>query len=941
MAFLDGAAVPAGISNNNAWRRPRGGGRGPGLERTLRQLLGRLGGCEPTADDAVALLEFLRRGAFLVAADLFGARDRVALLQVNHEVVKLASTTEQTRIRCNVCGLAVAGADGGYPCPRCHGSLAQWSDRDVEQNRSVRRIRSGAVIPLEAGEHTAQINNDVRLELEERFKAPPSVSKVNVLACSPTLELGIDVGGLDAVVLRNIPPRPDNYAQRGGRAGRRTRVGLVVGYCRSTPHDQYFYDRPAEMISGEVPAPMLALGNRDVLTRHLNAIVFGAAEPGLAGRMVEYVSPTGQINQEVLDLLKEALREKTDAALQLAREAWSEDVLPASGLDDASLRARLVELPERVQDVIDRTSRQVMELRRPLEAYAAELRSARAGINAGELVARLLGIPTDRTVNRNDADDRSSGHPLRRFAEFGILPGYEFPTEPASLRLLGDPHEEDPITVARRFGLAQFQPEAQVFARTRRWRVYGLDLASPWNPRGPDPEWLYRKCGSCGLRYEADHPRCPRCSTDAPGQPYPGSELGGFLGVRNEAPILDEEDRYATRSLVTAQPQWDGEVVGRWSVSNGWALKLSRGEAVRWLNESRPPTEAEQRRGGFLHADGKGFLLCRECGRLLTMPEPVQNGARGRRQPRGGRNAADPYGHADTCPARGAAPRALALTTKNQAEVLRLLVPLPVGFNAEDFESWGVSLGYALRIGFRRLYMLDGPEIEFELEGPWTTGADETRHARATLSFIDPSIGGSGYLQRAADDFHRVARRAIEHLDHPNCETACYRCLKSYQNQRFHNRFAWPRIFADLEELAHEAPQSRPLQFGDLDDPGPWLESYRAGVGSPLELRFLRLFEQHGFSPAKQVPVSPVDGEPPISIADFAVPERRLAIYVDGARFHVGANLRRDTFIRDRLRKATPPWCVEELRAQDLGEGAALVQRLMGHSGISGCVGTS
>ena len=266
--------------------------------------------------------------------------------------MKLASTTEQTRIRCNVCGLAVAGADGGYPCPRCHGSLAQWSDRDVEQNRSVRRIRSGAVIPLEAGEHTAQINNDAPLELEERFKAPPSVSKVNVLACSPTLELGIDVGGLDAVVLQTYPPRPDNYAQRGGTG----RTAHTSRACRRllSKHTarSVFHDCPAEMISGEVPAPMLALGNRDVLTRHLNAIVFGAAEPGLAGRMVEVRVANRSINEEVLDLLKEALREKTDAALQLAREAWSEDVLPASGLDDASLRARLVELPERVQDVI-------------------------------------------------------------------------------------------------------------------------------------------------------------------------------------------------------------------------------------------------------------------------------------------------------------------------------------------------------------------------------------------------------------------------------------------------------------------------------------------------------------------------------------------------------------------------------------------------------------
>ena len=97
------------------------------------------------------------------------------------------------------------------------------------------------------------------------------------------------------------------------------------------------------------------------------------------------------------------------------------------------------------------------------------------------------------------------------FAEFGILPGYEFPTEPAALRLLGDPREEDPVSVNRQFGIGQFQPDAQVYARTKCWKVIGLDTASPWNPRSDGPSWTYRVCRGCSLRYRADHPRCPRC----------------------------------------------------------------------------------------------------------------------------------------------------------------------------------------------------------------------------------------------------------------------------------------------------------------------------------------------------------------------------------------------------------------------------------------------
>jgi len=224
--------------------------------------------------------------------------------------------------------------------------------------------------------------------------------------------------------------------------------------------------------------------------------------------------------------------------------------------------------------------------------------------------------------------------------------------------------------------------------------------------------------------------------------------------------------------------------------------------------------------------------------------------------------------------------------------------------------------------------MLGTNEIDFELEGPWLHSDLGRQYNLLSLAFVDPSLGGSGYLRRVADEFHLVARRTIEHLDHPDCETACYRCLKSYQNQRFHDSLRWPQVIDALEELAHVVPKSRRLETGDVEDPSPWLEAYEAGVGSPLELKFLKLFEQHGFNPQKQVPVGPSDSESPISVADFAVPERRLAIYIDGAAFHTGERYRRDRFIRRRLREADPPWTIEELRATDLGQGALLVERL-------------
>jgi Helicase conserved C-terminal domain/Domain of unknown function (DUF1998) len=921
---MDAAAVQPGIKLHNAWRRPGVGGRSPSLERIFKSLINRFGGAEPAADSLVDLLRFLQQASFVVVTELYGFRNRTRLLQVNAERVVLALPDPACRMHCNVCGTAFAGGQRNMPCPRCHGALIPWTKEEVEESRTVRRIQAEAVIPLVAKEHTAQVPNDERADIEGRFKAPADESKVNLLACSPTLEMGIDVGGLEAVILRNVPPRPDNYAQRGGRAGRRLRIGMVVGYARSTPHDQYFYNHPEEMISGEVPAPVLSLANRDVLLRHVNAIVFGASEPGLAGRMADYVSPRGEVQQAAVDALIQGLSAKSDYATVTAREAFGDSVLAAAQLHEAVLLEHLGHLPERVQDVVNRTARQVAELRQALDAFAAELIGAGAGNRAADLVARLLGLPTDRTRNRVDADDRSAGYPLRRFAEFGILPGYEFPSEPASLRLLGDPREEEPVTVTRRFGIAQFQPGAQVYARTKRWRVIGLDTASPWNPQTQGPSWMYRLCRGCGLRYGADHPQCPRCRADAPGRPIPATEYAGFIARREENIILDEEDRFATPNRVKVHPQWDGDIVARWSIGPAWGLRLSRREDIQWINEGDIPSGDELDAGiTVLHPEAKGFLLCPTCGRMLTSPAPAQNEAGGRRRAQNRRRQEDPYGHSEMCSQRGTPPIPTAIATANRGEVLRLIVPVPASGDDSEFKSWGLSLGYALQMGMRHAFMLDDSEVNFELEGPWPAG--DPNLMLISLSFIDPTLGGTGYLQRIAEEFQVVAQRSIDQLNHFGCETACYRCLKSYQNQRYHELLRWPAAMEALEILAGNPPNQRPAETGDIDDPRPWLEAYAAGVGSPLEHQFLRLFQQRGFVPQRQVPVPP---DAPISIADFAIPEARIAIYVDGAAFHIGANLRRDRLIREKLRQMTPAWIVEELRATDLSSVRTIVERL-------------
>lgn len=183
----------------------------------------------------------------------------------------------------------------------------------------------------------------------------------------------------------------------------------MVGYARRTPHDQYFFDHPEEMISGEIPAPAISLGNRYVILRHLAAIAFGAADPGLAGRMLDYVSEQGEVKAEAVNALIAAVQAQTQYALELACQAWGEVIPRECGMNDHALEAHLATLPARINDVVLRTARQVQELRGALERFSATLQGRQPGVRAADLVARLLGIPTSQRDKRSEADDVSAG----------------------------------------------------------------------------------------------------------------------------------------------------------------------------------------------------------------------------------------------------------------------------------------------------------------------------------------------------------------------------------------------------------------------------------------------------------------------------------------------------------------------------------------------------
>lgn len=904
--------LPPGVRVQTIWSIK---GQATNLQKVAEHLAERLVGLSPTADGLLSLMQALVEWQFLKAVDLYGYRGKpIQLYQLNDGMVELSIATDENRCRCTVCGRIThvprwLHTGGDLPCPHCSkGILQLWDEESVQRSRYVKRTISAASIPLRAAEHTAQVPGDRRNEIETAFKSPDEV--LNVLACSPTLELGIHVGGLEAVALRNVPPRPDNYAQRGGRAGRDERVGLVVGYTRNTPHDQYFFQHPDEMIAGAVPAPVFNLGNRDAIARHLSAIAFGLADPGVAGKMKEYVTFKGEINEEAVADLLNGLRSARDAALEIAEDAFSADVLAQTGYSRNDLAAILDDLPRRVEDAVHRTALQVRRLYDTIENWTEIGGAGGAANRAGRIINNLLGI---EDAYQSENLDVGSAYPLRRLAESGILPGYEFPVEPSTLRLLSDKDEWSTLSTARPAGLHQYQPGAPVYARGKRWKVVGLDLSSPWNPQGKEPTWNYLRCEHCDLAYDPQvSPRCPRCNQPSVGKPQPAFDYAGFIARPDDSLVSDEEDRIFSRNLVETHPSWQTDpeqpVRGRWQLPDGWLLERRQGETVVWLNEGVPDNKGMR----------VGYRLCPDCGKMIAQPVAEKPKDKGRKAPGNG-SKENALGHSENCPRKGQPLAGISLYAEAKVETLRLLFIWPG--SSEDKQAvdhltmWALTLGYALLAGAERHFALAPGDLDFLWEGLRAREVEGVFYNEGIITFIDPNVGGSGYLARMAEEFHLVAGAALHHLDHDDCESACYRCLKSYTNQRFHDRLHWPSIISTLQGLAAVTPSPITLNAADKRDPRPWFEAFQAGCDSPLEHRVLTLLQSAGVDVEQQVAIPAVQ---PFTIADFAIPEKRVAIYVDGLAFHTADRLRRDKAIQRRLESLDRSWRVVRITANDL-----------------------
>jgi Lhr-like helicase len=700
-------------------------------------------------------------------------------------------------------GQGVSGSRGNAFFTELYEALAQ-----------MLQVRDPALFGLEAREHTAQVEQTTREVREARFRFRPTdqarlrdvpkfAAKLQELAdtatflpvmfCSPTMELGVDIADLDTVFLRNVPPTPANYAQRGGRAGRNGQAALIVTYCAAqSPHDQYYFKNQEAIVAGRVRAPTIELDNQDLVQSHLQAIWIAETRAELSPKIAQVVDPERgpsalkpHIQSAITSI--DAQNRATAVAKHLLHAEFDDRAADLPWLGNIDLYAEEVmrRAPERFNAAFDRwrsllasAEQQNKDAQKDFSRYSAtdaERKNARRMLAQAQDQIQLL-----LAGENNQSSDYFT---YRYLATEGFLPGYNFPRLPliAFVSSYRGSRSRAPIQRSRFVGISEFGPRSLIYHEGRAHRVHRVIIrAGSQAATGELATQAFVICKECGCSHALPKPDfCRNCATtlaDA-GEIRDGFRIESVETMPADRITANDEDRQRQGFEIRTVFEWTVRDAGRLDVHRSQLnadgevfadLTFGPATLIRRFNVG-------QRRRA--KDEGLGFLI---------------NPASGRWQAAADDEDPDAMKDPSKIPPQKIVP---FVEDRKNALLLRFHGNrLPV--------ETAATLQHAI---------LRGIELTFQLEEGEVQGEPlPSREERNALLIYESTEGGAGVLARLVADegaLRRVIDSAIQichfDLDHfnangrspdalvekvdPKCVAGCYRCLLSYYNQTDHD----------------------------------------------------------------------------------------------------------------------------------------------------------
>jgi ATP-dependent helicase YprA (DUF1998 family) len=658
---------------------------------------------------------------------------------------------------CNTCQtITPISLESVCPTYGCQGDLEPLHNHlEVLESNLYRDTYSrGKPIPLSAEEHTAQWTSKAAADVQNRFIR----GEINVLSCSTTFELGVDVGDLQAVIMRNVPPTTANYVQRAGRAGRRTdTAAFALTFAQRRSHDLNYYRQPESMVSGKIRPPVTILTNEKIVRRHLHSVVMAAffrwvlEKHGFTYRNIgsffapEHETPGPQ-------LVAEFLANKPELIRQALQRIAPPELVDELGVDDWSWISQL--LTDSKDGILDKAMLEVtseLEEFTKLEEKAAKERNYR-------LAERLSKV-------QNQIKSRNL---LGFLGARNVLPKYGFPTDVVELKTnhLQAMVQANRIELDRdlRIAISEFAPGSEVVAAKVVWRSQGIRrLANrEWEP------FNYAVCGNCKKFHHSISELPLTCSCGASLKDHPQKhgtfiipEHGFIAGSKTRSPGETPPQRtYASRvyfaeyRLPKSVEMEDTPLELDMEISASGAQVFKRYSRFGWLAVVND---------GY----GRGFRICRYCGFAEPVPLFELGKKKAKQSHRNPLNDTECNGSYQT----------YHLGHRFMTDVLEIKTALAMNSDTATY-----SLLYALLDGASEAMGIRRQDIEGTIY-PQSVGQPPT------LILYDNVPGGAGHVSRIFDNLQSAFSVALERLERCECgeETSCYNCLRNYRNQYFHD----------------------------------------------------------------------------------------------------------------------------------------------------------